>query len=1185
MHQENGRYYYSPSDLHEFIASPFATWMSRYALDSPDLVQPDPEPLTLTTFAERGRKHEQACLAQLRQEGREVYMLPADAGRVEATITAMQAGHEVIYRGGLQSGVVQDARREYFLARPDFLVRTAGASALGNYRYEVWDVTLAVQPSPTHLIQLCCSTDLLQTAQEQRPDSMLLWLGSDERRRFRIADFIYYYLALKQAFLAYMRHFDPASRPGPELGGDYGRWTSQATRILETADHLSRVANITVSQIQKLNAAGITTLTSLAETTLAHVPRIDDAVFARLKEQAQLQVASVGAGPPAYRILTPDPPAQRRGLALLPPASPGDIFFDMEGYPLVKGGLEYLFGALAFDNGQSTFHDWWAHDIDQERQAFCAFIDWAYARWQADPTLHIYHYANYEVAALRRLMGRHGSREAKVDTLLRHEVFVDLYAVVRHGVRIGEPHYSIKNLERLYRPARAGEVTSAVDSIAVYERWLASSEAQDWTASPLLQTIRAYNRDDCESTWRLTCWLRERQQEAGIAWIPKQDTPPEVPQEPDSLADPTSPQALAQTLLAEIPPAPQRQASRWQTQELLGQMVEFHRREAKPVWWAMFDRHAMTEEELVQDMNCLGGLRRLPQPPEPIKHSHGFWYGYDPDQDTKLDVGAQCYFAHDLEVKIPIHAVDRELGRICLKFSPQRLKQLPSGLPPDSLSLIPDEYVSARAIESAVQAVAQTWQEENRLPAALHDFLLRRSPRMQPRQSPTDDGALIGPNEDLSHAVLQLVESLDHSTLCLQGPPGSGKTTLGAQMILALLGRGKRVGITANSHAAILNLIRKCKELRQGRLECLKIGGPSEERFFELCPEATHVPSVRNAIPRLEQFRLIGGTAWAFSDPGLRGRLDYLFVDEAGQVSVANLIGMAAATDNIVLCGDQMQLGQPIQGAHPGESGLSILEYLLQGKATIPPDMGVFLATTWRLHPEICHFLSDAVYEGRLHAAPHTVNRRVCGPKAGQSGEGAGASHQPPVTSHWPEAGLIFVPVPHEGNTQASDEEVQAIRAVVGELLGRDITDTTGQRLRPLQLSDILCVAPYNMQVRKLQAALGPEARVGTVDKFQGQEAPVVILSMCASQGDTSPRGIDFLFHKNRLNVALSRAQSLAIVVASPALARTCCQSLAHMEQVNLFCRVMEEGRPLLDTVDNAPSSSRADESVSRRRK
>ena len=1160
MHKHNGRYGYSPADLNEFIASPFATWMSRYALDYPDQTAPDVEPLELTTLAERGRQHEQTCLEQLSQEGREVHTPPAGEDRIAATLAAMHAGREVIYQGYLQCPLQAGQHTDHslgagcdsFLGQPDFLVRTDGVSELGDYHYEVWDAKLAKQPSPAFMIQLCCYADLLQSLQGRRPDAIVLWLGSGERRRFRTADFIYYYFVLKRAFVDYVRSFDPDARPMPELGGDYGRWTSATTQLLETADHLSRVANISVSQIQKLNAAGIPTLTALAESALTHVPKIDDAVFARLKEQAQLQRASIDAEQPAYRILPTD--AQRRGLALLPPASAGDIFFDMEGYPLIEGGLEYLFGAVSLKDNQPVFHDWWAHTTDQERQAFCAFIDWVYARWQAYPDLHIYHYANYEVAALRRLMGCYASREAEVDTLLRHEVFVDLYIIVQQGIRVGEPHYSIKNLEHLYRPTRSGDVTSAVDSIAAYERWLTSGEAQDWVESPLLKAIRDYNKDDCESTWQLTCWLRERQAEAGIAWLPKQEEPIEVPDEQGLLTDPDSPPAIAQTLIKEIPPAPERdkEAARWHTQELLGHMVEFHRREDKPAWWAMFDRQTMSQEELVEDMNCLGKLTRLPQPPEQIKRSHGFWYGFDPHQDTKLDVGAQCYFAHDLDVRVPIHALDREQGRICLKFGPSRLNQFPDKYPPDELALIPDEHVSAQVIENAVLDVVRGWKEKTALPPALHDFILRRPPRfLQSNGQPGED--LVAPNQDVSRAAIRLAATLDRSTLCVQGPPGSGKTTTAAQMILHLLDQGKRIGITANSHAAILNLMRKCKELRQGRLICSKIGGTPDDRFFEVCPEALYVQRARDIIPHLANVPLIGGTAWAFSDPRLRASLDYLFVDEAGQVAVANLIGMAAATENIILFGDQMQLGQPIQGSHPGQSGLSILDYLLEGQATIPPEMGVFLETTWRLHPDICSFLSDAVYEGRLHASPQTANRRICLPKT------EGGKHSSRVVR---EAGLLFIPVEHAGNTQSSDEEASVIAEVVDELLDRDLTDTSGQRLRQLQLSDILFVAPYNMQVRKLQSLLGPQARVGSVDRFQGQEAPVVIVSMCASQGDTSPRGIDFLFNKNRLNVALSRAQSLAIVVASPALAQTRCQSLPQMEQVNLLCRVIEEGQP-----------------------
>jgi uncharacterized protein len=261
---------------------------------------------------------------------------------------------------------------------------------------------------------------------------------------------------------------------------------------------------------------------------------------------------------------------------------------------------------------------------------------------------------------------------------------------------------------------------------------------------------------------------------------------------------------------------------------------------------------------------------------------------------------------------------------------------------------------------------------------------------------------------------------------------------------------------------------------------------------------------------------------------------------------VANLIGMARAAHNLVLIGDQMQLGQPIQGSHPGESGLSILDYLLQGQATIAEDKGIFLGKTWRLHPRLCEFISGAVYDGRLQAAPHTRHRVVRVPPTARY-----------VTR---EAGLLFVPVSHEGNTQGSDEEVAVIRVLVEELVGREVTNEKGEVKGPLQLADILFVAPYNMQVRKLGRALGPGARVGSVDKFQGQEAPVVILSLCASQGESSPRGLEFLLNKQRLNVALSRAQSLAIVVANPALAQTRCQSLTQMTLLNLFCRVMLEG-------------------------
>ena len=337
---------------------------------------------------------------------------------------------------------------------------------------------------PFYLIQLCCYAEMLESMIGMRPETIGVVLGSGERIAYRTEDFFYYYRGIRQAFLDQMAAWSPEDKPLPEPKADHGRWASHATAYLEEVDHVVRVAGVTRSQMKKLEHAGITTLAGLAEST-GRVAKLDPVLLERLREQARLQRASVGEPRPRYRVVEPHEDDPRRGLAALPAASPMDVFFDMEGDPLLEGGLEYLFGATYVVDGKAEFWDAWAFDESGEKQAFEGFVDWVLDRWRQDPSMHVYHYAPYERTALKRLMGKYATREEEVDHLLRNDVLVDLYRVVKEGVRIGTPSYSLKDVEKLYME-RDGEVTSAGESIVEFERFLASEEARDWKSSPIL---------------------------------------------------------------------------------------------------------------------------------------------------------------------------------------------------------------------------------------------------------------------------------------------------------------------------------------------------------------------------------------------------------------------------------------------------------------------------------------------------------------------------------------------------------------------------------------------------------------------------------------------------------------------------------------------------------------------------
>lgn len=1132
----NNEIVYSPSDLTLYMQSEFASWMERYYLEySQEAPIPDAADSMMSLLGEKGSEHEHETLQTFVAKGLKIADISKEADAGAATLSAMDAGVEVIFQGELSLPP--------FRGYTDFLVKVPGRSQLGDYKYEIWDTKLSKHLKPHFVVQLSCYADMLEKIQGCPSEFMTIVLGDGSQEQLRVDDYIYYYKALKNRYLESQEAFNKAEMPDPADSKSWGRWQSYAKQVLAERDHLSQVATMSRSQIKRFEKAGINSMASLARASQSNIPGINTAVFKRLKAQAKLQIASAGADVPEFEVVKPEH-GEKKGLALLPPHSPLDVFFDIEGFPLEDGGLEYLWGNTYFDeSGERQFIDFWAHDREQEKQCFHDFIQWVYDRWQRDPSMHIYHYANYEIAACRKLMSRYGVCEYEVDQLLRNEVFVDLYKVVKNGMIIGEPNYSIKSVEHLYRDKRDTEVGNGGDSVVVYENWRTNPDGDTWETSKVLKDIRDYNIDDCDSTQELVDWLRERQKEHDIQYIGKVDIvePPvrEGEKENTDLRD--SLLLRSEALI----PSDEKKA---RLIENLAWILEFHRREAKPVFWRLFDRLGLSEMELFDDLDCLALCSRTATEPYKLTaRKKKFCYEYEFDVKQEFKNGSpKEYYILGLEkadgkpqtASFLVEESDINDGLIVLESGVEL---------PNDVTLIPNEYIGPGPIQKAIESVIKDYEKlgapgEN--DRAIFDFLERSIPRIKG----IGRGEAIAPSHDPEcrlDQIITAVKNLDHSYLPIQGPPGAGKTYTGKHVIAELLKQGKKVGICSNSHKAINNLLigtaRYCVDKNiSANFACTK---ETDEELLQL---GVSILENKNIADNLNGACVIGTTAWGFSREDLAGEFDYLFVDEAGQVSVANLIAISRCADNLVLMGDQMQLGQPAQGTHPAESGLSTLDYLLHEQPTIDDHQGVFLGTTYRMHSKVNQFISDAIYEGKLESDPENDKQTIEVP-SGYMG------------SLDKSAGIVFVPVAHEGNTQASEEEVAEISSMAKELLGRRFTAKDGT-VREIDWEDMLFVAPYNHQVNKLKAVLGEQAKVGSVDKFQGQEAPVVFLSMCASRGDDSPRGIDFLFDKNRINVAVSRAQALAVVVGSPTLSSTSASSVNQQAKVNLFAFIQQVG-------------------------
>jgi hypothetical protein len=855
--------------------------------------------------------------------------------------------------------------------------------------------------------------------------------------------------------------------------------------------------------------------------------------YTRIREQARIQFEARVQGALKYEILPCEP---GDGFFRLPAPSAGDIFFDLEGDPFVPdGGLEYLFGiAMADESGAPSYQYRWALDRGEERALFEWFIDFVSERLKTFPDFHIYHFGAYEPSAVKRLMLRYATREEEVDRLLRGKVFADLHGVAKQGLRASVEQYSLKELEKFCDYKRKVPLPEANQARHFIEHQLELGPSPKLT-DEACRTVEGYNEDDCLATKALRDWLEvvRAQIIAGGKEIPRPEVKDMAANE-NVTAQQERVAALFAALTRDLPEEPKdrtpEQAARW----LLAHALDWHRREEKVKWWEFFRMKDCSEEELLDEKTALAGLsyrRRMPKM-SPKERAPIDQYSY-PQQDCSIRVKDKLYTLDENKFG-DVVAADGNARTIDVR----KLIKLEALHP---VSVFAHSNFGTEEQSNSILRLAD-WIVANGIDSpgdyrAARDLLLRNLPRL------SGGGPLTSlHNETTVDLARRLALALDHTVLPIQGPPGAGKTFTGARMICELVRQGKKVGITAVGHKVIRKLldgvVEAAGEMNIAGVTCahrMETDGNAGGRIREIGSNDEALHELKGGA-----VKVVGGTPWLWSRAEFMGSVDVLFVDEAGQMSLANVLACAPAGLSLVLLGDPQQLEQPQKGSHPEGSDVSALAHLLDGGRTMSPTRGLFLAETWRLHPAICGFTSELFYEMRLRSLPGLERQSI---------EGV-----PPFSG----AGLWLVPVLHEGNQSYSLEEIDCVAGIVEQLLqdGSGWIDRHGTR-RTLTRADILIVAPYNDQVNRLKDRL-PDAKVGTVDKFQGQEEAVVIYAMTTSSPEDAPRGMEFLYNLNRFNVATSRARCACIVIGSPRLFSPECRTPRQIELANILCRYAE---------------------------
>lgn len=1039
------------------------------------------------------------------------------------TRQALESKKQVIFQGTFYDGVFQGFA--------DFLVLQDDGT------YAVFDTKLARKAKITALVQIAAYADQLRKWQIPVSNQAHLILGDNSVSSHNLSDITPLYLKKRDEML--MLIADRTSNwhnQGQPIQWDDNRYPACGRCLIcepeiERTDDVLIVAGMRLEQRTKLRASGIKTLEDLAETQLTKISDMSARTFASLRAQARAQAQTRKndkASVPYYHVFN------AQALSAIPPQDSGDIFFDFEGDPLYNEGsvwgLDYLFGWV---DENKKFFPLWAHNLDQERSAFVEFVQYIKQRRADHPNMHIYHYAAYEKTHLLSLAARYGVEEDYVGQLLADNVLVDLYPIVRRAITVGSHSYSLKKLEPIFvRNEEREGVTNAADSVVEYANYCdLVAEGQEAKAKVKLKDIEDYNAYDCRSTLGLRNWLADEAKKHNVLLS---GSKPIV--ERESVVEEADP--LYENLMALISEVPLAQRTNDDTAvALAAAAIDFHRRETKAFWWEHYRRleQPMDEWENDKDVFVVEQCEvisdwGIPENSRARLMRRTLKLQTKPGPGSKVKIGEQKWMLYPAEAELipskdnpgylrysKVTITDIELDTVL--WVEEVLAREGQAYDYEPLAVVPGQPIDTKNLKSAIQAwgeqILETYPDFKADPAL--DILRRDSSR---------DEAFA--ELDISQTYRTITDSilgLNDSFLAVQGPPGAGKSFNGGKVIGELVMRhGWKIGVVGQSHSTVENLLKSVH--KNGEVPANLIAKPGPKNH-DGATEALPWVVIDDDKKKNEEFRefiearsayVIGGTAWDFVHRARVGfkELDLLVIDEAGQFSLANTIAVSTSAKRLLLLGDPQQLPQVTQGMHPEPVDGSSLGWLAGDEDVLPKEFGYFLPATFRMNPELCSVVSSNWYSSRLGSVAPT--RKL---------EGLDAGFYPLTVSHF-------------GNSTSSDAEADRVIELINNLKDKTwLADSYHGSLIDAP-ENIIVVAPYNAQVqlirRKLDLAGFDSIPVGTVDKFQGQEAAVAIISMTASSADEVPRGLEFLLMPNRLNVAISRAKWAAFLLHSPAL-------------------------------------------------